>query len=182
MGSRLVDEDGAVADTDPKSAYAWARERGYEQYTQVATSEDGIHFKGEKSMTQTSYLRVFRFEDTDYGLARLGCSRDHPNHSVSSSLGPTRLARPTTVTAFVTLRCCDVARVCTCSSARLATHPSAFLCRPSIPRRGMGELEGIAASRRAAARTRGPVRQSAHRAVASGRNRGPGASAPRPGL
>jgi len=57
---------------DSKSAIGWARERGYEQYTQVATSGDGIHFEGEKPITRTSYLRVFRLEDTYYGLARLG--------------------------------------------------------------------------------------------------------------
>ena len=58
--------------TDPKSAVMWARERGYEQYTQVATSADGIQFQGEKPITRTSYLRVFRFENMYYGLARLG--------------------------------------------------------------------------------------------------------------
>lgn len=57
---------------DPKSTSAWARERGYEQFTQVSTSGDGIHFEGEKPITRTSYVRVFRFEDMYYGLASLG--------------------------------------------------------------------------------------------------------------
>lgn len=58
--------------TDPKSAAVWARERGYGQYTQAAISADGIHFQGEKPITRTSYLRVFRVANMYYGLARLG--------------------------------------------------------------------------------------------------------------
>jgi hypothetical protein len=54
------------------AAYAWARERGYGQFTQVAESSDGIHFEIRKPVTRDSYLRVFRWQDSFYGLARLG--------------------------------------------------------------------------------------------------------------
>ena len=57
---------------DLKSTVGWASERGYGQYTQAATSGDGIQFEAEKPITRTSYLRVFQFDGMYYGLARLG--------------------------------------------------------------------------------------------------------------
>jgi hypothetical protein len=62
----------AWPNTDPKSAYAWTLEKGYGQYTQGVTSGDGIHFESHKPITRTSYLRVFRLEETYYGVGRLG--------------------------------------------------------------------------------------------------------------
>ena len=54
------------------AAYAWARDRGYGQFTQVAESSDGIHFEVLKPVTRDSYLRVFHWQDSFYGLVRLG--------------------------------------------------------------------------------------------------------------
>jgi hypothetical protein len=54
------------------AAYAWARERGYGQFTQVAESNDGLHFEVRKPVTRDSYLRVFRWQDYFYGMMRLG--------------------------------------------------------------------------------------------------------------
>jgi hypothetical protein len=54
------------------AARAWARERQYGQYTQVAESSDGIHFEIRTPMTRESYLRVFREGNLFYGVARLG--------------------------------------------------------------------------------------------------------------
>jgi hypothetical protein len=56
-----------------KSATEWTRSHGYAQFTQAATSTDGIHFKPIPSITaKTSYLRTFRWHNTNYGMARLG--------------------------------------------------------------------------------------------------------------
>ena len=77
---------------DPKSANAWASERGYGQYTQVATSGDGMHFESEKPITRTSYLRVFRLEDTYYGLARLGLLARSRHPLGEFELGPSPFA------------------------------------------------------------------------------------------
>lgn len=55
-----------------EGAAAWARDRGYAQFTQVAESDDGIHFTVRAPITRESYLRVFRHEGRFYGLARLG--------------------------------------------------------------------------------------------------------------
>jgi hypothetical protein len=54
------------------AARAWARRKGYGQYTQVAESTDGLHFDIHRPMTRESYLRVFREGGFFYGLARLG--------------------------------------------------------------------------------------------------------------
>lgn len=53
-------------------ARAWARDRGYGQYTQVAESADGVHFTVQSALTRTSYLRVFRRGGSFYGVSRLG--------------------------------------------------------------------------------------------------------------
>jgi len=53
-------------------ARAWARERGYAQYTQVAESTDGLVFTAGSAITRTSYLRVFELDGTHYGVSRLG--------------------------------------------------------------------------------------------------------------
>jgi len=53
-------------------ARAWARQRGFGQYTQPAESADGLHFTVHAPITRESYLRVFRESDRFYGIARLG--------------------------------------------------------------------------------------------------------------
>lgn len=56
----------------PTAARAWAREHGYGQYTQAATSTDGLHFDVQPAISRTSYLRVFRRGGFYYGVSRLG--------------------------------------------------------------------------------------------------------------
>ena len=57
---------------DPAEARVWARQKGYGQFTQAATSTDGRHFSMEPSITKTSYLRVFPIGALYYGVSRLG--------------------------------------------------------------------------------------------------------------
>ncbi len=57
---------------DLRAARAWAREKGYGQFTQVAESSDGIHFEARPALTRTSYLRVFRHNGGHYAMSRLG--------------------------------------------------------------------------------------------------------------
>jgi hypothetical protein len=58
--------------TDPVAAQAWAREKGYGQFTQAAESTDGLHFQTHPRITRTSYLRVFQYGEYFYGMSRLG--------------------------------------------------------------------------------------------------------------
>ena len=53
-------------------ARAWARERGYGQFTQSSESTDGLHFTPRPAITEVSYLRVFPYGGYLYGMARLG--------------------------------------------------------------------------------------------------------------
>lgn len=53
-------------------ARAWARRRGFAQFTQSAVSTDGVTFQMQPAITRTSYLRVFKQRDTFYGVSRLG--------------------------------------------------------------------------------------------------------------
>ena len=53
-------------------ALAWLKQRGYAQFTQAAESKDGLAFTSRPAITRQSYLRVFRFQDQFYGMARLG--------------------------------------------------------------------------------------------------------------
>ncbi len=57
---------------DPAAARAWARQKGYGQFTQAAESSDGLRFDSRPGITRTSYLRVFRHDGIFYGLSRLG--------------------------------------------------------------------------------------------------------------
>lgn len=57
---------------DPAAARAWARQRGYGQFTQAAESSDGLRFEVRPAITRTSYLRVFQYGGYFYGLSRLG--------------------------------------------------------------------------------------------------------------
>jgi hypothetical protein len=58
--------------SDPVEAQAWARQKGYSQFTQAAESTDGLHFDVRPSITKTNYLRVFRYGGYFYALSRLG--------------------------------------------------------------------------------------------------------------
>jgi hypothetical protein len=53
-------------------ARAWARQKGYGQYTQASASSDGLHFALQPAITKVSYLRVFPLDGYLYGMARLG--------------------------------------------------------------------------------------------------------------
>jgi hypothetical protein len=57
---------------DPVEARAWARRKGYGQFTQAAESSDGIAFAVRPAITRQSYLRVFRHDGWTYGMTRLG--------------------------------------------------------------------------------------------------------------
>src|SRR5262245_47025723 len=57
--------------SDPGEARAWAAQKGYAQFTQVAESTDGIHFTVRPAITKQSYLRVFQYGGYFYGLSRL---------------------------------------------------------------------------------------------------------------
>ena len=58
--------------SQPAAARTWARDHGYGQYTQVAESNDGLHFTVRRAISKTSYLRVFRRGESFYGVSRLG--------------------------------------------------------------------------------------------------------------
>jgi len=74
--------------TSVADARAWARQRGYGQYTQVAESTDGLHFTVHAPITRESYLRVFREAGQFYGLARLGILSRTKDPLQAFELGP----------------------------------------------------------------------------------------------
>ena len=53
-------------------ARAWARQKGYGQFTQSSVSTDGLRFAVHEPITKVSYLRVFPLDGYLYGMARLG--------------------------------------------------------------------------------------------------------------
>jgi hypothetical protein len=57
---------------EPRAAQQWANEHGYGQFTQAATSSDGLHFSAQPAITKESYLRVFEYDGKFFGMARLG--------------------------------------------------------------------------------------------------------------
>ena len=69
-------------------ARAWAREKGYGQYTQVAESADGIHFTVRPAITKTSYLRVFQRGGAYFGVSRLGVVSRAPDPLAPFETGP----------------------------------------------------------------------------------------------
>lgn len=73
---------------DLAAARAWARERGYGQFTQVAESADGVHFTVRPAITRTSYLRVFRHAGQLYAMSRLGALSRAPNALSTFEMGP----------------------------------------------------------------------------------------------
>lgn len=58
--------------TNPQEAQRWAAEKGYGQFTQSATSSDGLNFTAQPAITRESYLRVFKHDGMFYGMSRLG--------------------------------------------------------------------------------------------------------------
>ena len=73
---------------DEAAARAWARQRGYGQFTQAAESADGQTFDVRPSITRSSYLRVFAHDGMWYGMARLGLLLRAPNPLAPFEAGP----------------------------------------------------------------------------------------------
>ena len=104
--------------SDPAAARRWAEEKGYGQFTQAATSTDGLAFTAQPAITRESYLRVIRHGDMFYGVSRLGqlsrsadllgAFESGPNIFEGSSYGTGRvrhvalLVRGTTLYVFFT--------------------------------------------------------------------------------
>jgi hypothetical protein len=64
--------EGAMWPVGESAARTWARQHNYGQYTQTATSRDGVQFEALPAITRVSYLRVFPHDGAYYGMARLG--------------------------------------------------------------------------------------------------------------
>jgi hypothetical protein len=65
--------DGKPWPENPEETARWTQENSYGQYTQTAVSADGLNFATQPGITmRTSYLRLFRWHDTWYGMGRLG--------------------------------------------------------------------------------------------------------------
>lgn len=80
--------DGERWPAEPKAAAAWAREKGYGQFTQMAESADGIHFEVRPPITRLSYVRVFEHVGMLYGMARLGQLTRSPDPRFVFEPGP----------------------------------------------------------------------------------------------
>jgi hypothetical protein len=80
--------DGERWPSNGPEARAWARQHGYGQYTQVADSRDGLHFEIHPAVTKASYLRVFRFDGSFYGMGRLGLLVRSSDPLASFEIGP----------------------------------------------------------------------------------------------
>jgi len=72
---------------DQAAAREWARQNAYGQFTQSGESSDGLHFDVRPEISRTSYLRVFRFGDLFYGMARLGLLLRAPDPRWSFTAG-----------------------------------------------------------------------------------------------
>jgi hypothetical protein len=73
---------------DPAAARAWARNKGYGQFTQAAESSDGLTFTVRPAITKQSYLRVFRHQGWVYGMTRLGRLARGKDPAEALELGP----------------------------------------------------------------------------------------------
>ena len=73
---------------DPAAARAWAQKSGYSQFTQAATSTDGLQFDSEPAITRTPYLRVFQHDGYYYGVSRLGRLSRSKDPLATFELGP----------------------------------------------------------------------------------------------
>jgi hypothetical protein len=81
--------DGKAWPTDQGVAGKWLRENGYAQYTQTAESSDGLDFQTRPGITaKTSYLRVFQWNGSYYGMARLGVLAKSSDPLRPFELGP----------------------------------------------------------------------------------------------
>ena len=81
--------DGNRWPSDPPAATKWTREHGYAQFTQTAVSRDGLRFEPLPGISaKTSYLRVFRWNGTDYGMGRLGVLARARNPASPFEMGP----------------------------------------------------------------------------------------------
>lgn len=74
------------------AARAWARARGYAQYTQAAVSTDGLRFTVQPAITKTSYVRVFRRGERYFAISRLGLVSQAADPLVSFETGPSLFA------------------------------------------------------------------------------------------
>jgi hypothetical protein len=57
---------------EPRAAREWANAHRYGQFSQAAESGDGLRFTVHPDITRTSYLRVFRHDNSYYAVSRLG--------------------------------------------------------------------------------------------------------------
>jgi hypothetical protein len=73
---------------EPQAAQAWANKNGYGQFTQGATSTDGINFTAQPAITKESYIRVFQRGDELFGMSRLGVLLHAPDPLASFEIGP----------------------------------------------------------------------------------------------
>ena len=73
-------------------ARAWARQKGYGQFTQSSESADGLHFALHPAITKVSYLRVFPRDGYLYGMARLGQLLRSKDPFASFEAGPNPFA------------------------------------------------------------------------------------------
>ena len=80
--------DGRTWPVGEPAARAWARQNGYAQFTQAATSTDGLSFRARPAITKISYLRVFRLDGARYGMARSGRLARAKDPLDSFELGP----------------------------------------------------------------------------------------------
>jgi hypothetical protein len=80
--------NGEMWPTGAGAARPWANQRGYGQYTQGATSADGLTFQVRPDITRTSYLRVFDADAGVYGMARLGRLFRAPSPATTFDGGP----------------------------------------------------------------------------------------------
>lgn len=64
--------EGKMWPVGEPAAREWARANRYSQFTQSATSNDGLQFTAQPAITRTSYLRVWRRVDALFGMGRLG--------------------------------------------------------------------------------------------------------------
>ncbi len=74
------------------AARAWARERGYGQFTQASESADGLDFDVHPAITRASYLRVFVRAGHLYGVSRLGVVSRSTDPLEPFELGPSLFA------------------------------------------------------------------------------------------
>ncbi len=69
-------------------ARAAMRRRGYDQFTQVAESSDGIHFVAREAISKQMYLRVFQHRSYFYGLSEPGVLSRSADPLLRFEVGP----------------------------------------------------------------------------------------------